>query len=334
ARNRIEFPLASFAVSRLGAVVVPVNVRLAPDELRFVLEDCEARHVFVEAPFAEALQGIRGRLPKQGGVVGLGMSTWPVALTASLPLGLALLAIVGLVAALRRPLRWTAAPAALLVLHGVYWTSAHNGDAPYEVLRYAALESGLAMVLAALGWGVVVQWSQGRRFGDAAWIVLGGLCLVSLPDGVWRPMLETHHRESEGPLYDMPLSRHLQAEARALVDVLEGRPECLVVTVSAVEPSASREVTAYEYVFFGGSLAAPQIADRVPGAFGPLVDTVAAKGECVLFHRGLDCHVAGGPDCREEVAGATFVKGLERAPRPYYDHVLRTEPVRLELWQR
>ena len=72
ARNRIEFPLASFAVSRLGAVVVPVNVRLAPDELRFVLEDCEARHVFVEAPFAEALQGIRGRLPKQGGVVGLG----------------------------------------------------------------------------------------------------------------------------------------------------------------------------------------------------------------------------------------------------------------------
>jgi len=72
ARNRLEFPIASFAASRLGAVVVPVNVRLAPEELLFVLENAEARHVFVDAPFAETLQGLRDRLPKLGEVVGLG----------------------------------------------------------------------------------------------------------------------------------------------------------------------------------------------------------------------------------------------------------------------
>jgi len=71
ARNRIEFPIASFAASRLGAVVVPVNVRLAPDELHFVLEDAKARFALVDAPFAETLQGIRGRLPRLDGIVGL-----------------------------------------------------------------------------------------------------------------------------------------------------------------------------------------------------------------------------------------------------------------------
>ncbi|MBW2422977.1 MAG: long-chain-fatty-acid--CoA ligase [Deltaproteobacteria bacterium] len=71
ARNRLEFPLASFAASRLGAVVVPVNVRLAPDELRFVLENAEARVVFVDAPFADAMQKIRGSLSKLEDVVGL-----------------------------------------------------------------------------------------------------------------------------------------------------------------------------------------------------------------------------------------------------------------------
>jgi fatty-acyl-CoA synthase len=72
ARNRLEYPIVSFAASRLGAVIVPVNVRLAPHELRFVLEDCQARCVFVDAPFAEGLLGIRGRLAKLATVVGLG----------------------------------------------------------------------------------------------------------------------------------------------------------------------------------------------------------------------------------------------------------------------
>lgn len=271
---------------------------------------------------------------ESGGAIGLGLFTWPLGLAAVWPIGLVALATWGMLVALRRPMRWTAAPAAALLLQGVYWTSAHGGDAPYEVLRYAALMSGLAIALAAFGWQTVLAWCEARSRGSLAWVALAGLCVVPLPDGLWRPALETHHAESEGTLYDMPLTRHLQAEARSLIDATESNPACLLVTVSAVEPSAAREVTEYEYVFFGGSLAAPMISDRAPAVFGELVDAVRTRGECVLFHRGLDCHVLGGPDCREEVAGARFVHGVQRAPRPYYDHVLREEPLRLEVWAR
>ena len=120
----------------------------------------------------------------------------------------------------------------------------------------------------------------------------------------------------------------------ALIRAMEARPDCVMATVSAVEPGADREVSAYEYIFFGGSLMAPQLCERVPGRYGDIADSVVSDGECLRFHRGLDCHVARGPDCREEVAGARFVEGIERAPRPYYDHVLREEPVRLEVWER
>jgi len=72
ARNRLEFALASFAASKLGAVVVPVNVRLAAEELRFVLADANARCAFVDAPFQDGVDAIRQTLPALECVVGIG----------------------------------------------------------------------------------------------------------------------------------------------------------------------------------------------------------------------------------------------------------------------
>jgi len=71
-RNRLEYALVSFAASRVGAVVVPVNVRLAAEELRFVLSDSGARCAFVDAPFQGTLDGIRGALPSLDCIVGMG----------------------------------------------------------------------------------------------------------------------------------------------------------------------------------------------------------------------------------------------------------------------
>lgn len=71
-RNRIEYALVSFAASKLGAVVVPVNVRLAAEELRFVLSDAGARCAFVDAPFQATLAGVRGTLSELGCVVSIG----------------------------------------------------------------------------------------------------------------------------------------------------------------------------------------------------------------------------------------------------------------------
>lgn len=269
-----------------------------------------------------------------GGAVGWGPLTWPLGFFATWPIGLSLLACLGGLQVLRRPLSWSAAGVAALVLQGVYWTSAHDGDAPYEVLRYAALMAGLGGAFTALGWRLVIQWCEGRARGHIIIIGLAALCVIPIPQDAWRGAVETHHAESPGTLYEMPLSRHLQAEARALMRATEAHPECVIATVSAVEPAADRTVSAYEYVFFGGSLATPQLCPRSPEVFGGLLDAVVTGSECVLVHRGLDCHVAGGPDCREEVGGAQFIEGFERLARPYYDHIFRQEPVRLELWRR
>ena len=42
--NRPAFPLTWLALARLGAIMVPVNVRSKPRELQYVLEDSGASH--------------------------------------------------------------------------------------------------------------------------------------------------------------------------------------------------------------------------------------------------------------------------------------------------
>lgn len=53
--NRPEFYEAYFAIARLGAVFVPVNVRLSPPEIAYVLEDSGAKVVITESTFGETL---------------------------------------------------------------------------------------------------------------------------------------------------------------------------------------------------------------------------------------------------------------------------------------
>lgn len=51
ARNSDRYLVCLFATSKLGAVFTPVNWRLGPAEVEFVLTDCEARYVFVDEDF-------------------------------------------------------------------------------------------------------------------------------------------------------------------------------------------------------------------------------------------------------------------------------------------
>lgn len=53
-----------FAARKIGAVQVAVNWRLAPDEIRYIIDDAEATVVFVGAPFAGAIASVIGQLPK------------------------------------------------------------------------------------------------------------------------------------------------------------------------------------------------------------------------------------------------------------------------------
>jgi 2-furoate---CoA ligase len=70
-KNRLEHVLAYWALQKIGGVPTPVNFRLAPGELRYVLEDSGARVVLLEeataAAVGEAVREGRAALVQVGG---------------------------------------------------------------------------------------------------------------------------------------------------------------------------------------------------------------------------------------------------------------------------
>ncbi len=60
--NRPEMLDLLFACARLGAMLTPLNWRLAPAEHEYILNDCGAAAVFAESEFREHLGSIRGNL--------------------------------------------------------------------------------------------------------------------------------------------------------------------------------------------------------------------------------------------------------------------------------
>jgi crotonobetaine/carnitine-CoA ligase len=58
-----------FALARLGAVAVPINIDYKSDLLRHVLDTSGARWLIVDAPYAERIPAVAGRLPDLGLVI-------------------------------------------------------------------------------------------------------------------------------------------------------------------------------------------------------------------------------------------------------------------------
>ncbi len=68
AKNCLEYPLFYFAGSKSGAVPVPLNYRLAPPELAYIVGDAHAKLVIARGELVESLEGVRGDLA--------GVETW------------------------------------------------------------------------------------------------------------------------------------------------------------------------------------------------------------------------------------------------------------------
>lgn len=73
AYNRPEFLALVFACTRIGAICVPLNWRLAPPEHRYILQDAEAAVLFCDAAFRDGVETIRADLPARH-LVGFGFS--------------------------------------------------------------------------------------------------------------------------------------------------------------------------------------------------------------------------------------------------------------------
>ncbi len=61
--NSVEWMEIFFAASKIGAVPANVNPRFVPEEIAYVLQDCDASIVFVEEPYFGTLAAIRPELP-------------------------------------------------------------------------------------------------------------------------------------------------------------------------------------------------------------------------------------------------------------------------------
>jgi fatty-acyl-CoA synthase/long-chain acyl-CoA synthetase len=63
-QNSASLALGSHAIRKVGAVSVPLNYRLSPDEASYVIDNSDAEVVYVDAEFEGLISQIRGRIPK------------------------------------------------------------------------------------------------------------------------------------------------------------------------------------------------------------------------------------------------------------------------------
>jgi acyl-CoA synthetase (AMP-forming)/AMP-acid ligase II len=63
-QNSAALVCAVHAIRKLGAVGVPLNYRLTPEEAAYVIDNCDARFVYVDAEYRELIDAARSRTPK------------------------------------------------------------------------------------------------------------------------------------------------------------------------------------------------------------------------------------------------------------------------------
>ena len=66
-----------YATAWAGGVFVPINIRLAPPEIRHWLNDSEAKILFIDAQFAPVLAALEGQIPHVREIVFLGDDSPP-----------------------------------------------------------------------------------------------------------------------------------------------------------------------------------------------------------------------------------------------------------------
>ncbi len=73
--NRIEFIESFLAANLLGAIAVPVNFRMTPTEIAFLVSDCDAKVVITESVLAKVATAVRDIDPRLGTVIVAGGGT-------------------------------------------------------------------------------------------------------------------------------------------------------------------------------------------------------------------------------------------------------------------
>ena len=73
--NRTEFIESFLAANKLGAIAVPVNFRMTPPEIAFLVSDCDAKVVIAESVLANVATAVRDLDPNLATVIVAGAAT-------------------------------------------------------------------------------------------------------------------------------------------------------------------------------------------------------------------------------------------------------------------
>ncbi|WP_340377855.1 long-chain fatty acid--CoA ligase [Streptomyces sp. SS7] len=139
--NSPAFLVTLFAAAHLGAVFVPVNFRLAADEVRHILNDCGAHTLVVEEGHRELVASVRQDVPARGLVLvdtdpecpatpepGPAWTPLSALLGAHRPLREPVALYEGDLAALMYTSGTTGRPKGVMLTHGNLWWNAVNVD--------------------------------------------------------------------------------------------------------------------------------------------------------------------------------------------------------------
>ena len=80
--NRPEMLESMFACFKLGAAAVPLNFRLHPSEIAFIVDNSQSKVLLFSSEFAPAVRGIREQIPRAGHLIGIGELDDPEGLVA------------------------------------------------------------------------------------------------------------------------------------------------------------------------------------------------------------------------------------------------------------
>ncbi|MCX8005077.1 MAG: AMP-binding protein, partial [Burkholderiaceae bacterium] len=77
AYNCVEWLEIYVAVAKAGLIAVPINFRLAAPEIRYIVENCEARALIVQEALVDRIEAIRAELPRDLHYVHFGSDAAP-----------------------------------------------------------------------------------------------------------------------------------------------------------------------------------------------------------------------------------------------------------------
>jgi acyl-coenzyme A synthetase/AMP-(fatty) acid ligase len=92
--NRNEFAVVRFATHRAGLRLTPVNWHLTPEDIRYIVENCEAKALFLDTRVADAAAGCAriaalalrvSHRRRTAGLHGMARTRWPAWTNATLP---------------------------------------------------------------------------------------------------------------------------------------------------------------------------------------------------------------------------------------------------------